>query len=163
MLTAVESLEEPARSLWGACTTREFDIGYNCGKAPGWFREHLTAATLARIAAAGAAVVITLYPMTDTEPANAAANILKKDKSIKKHLGKYTGHGYGRVHLPRLKQQLAEVEVTLLGSKGSVFVHCILALDDREEWIVKEILKKEEKYYPPAPGPDRDLAAPGGG
>ncbi len=34
MLTAVETLGEPARSLWAACTTRTFDVGYECGEEP---------------------------------------------------------------------------------------------------------------------------------
>jgi hypothetical protein len=62
MLTAIESLEEPARSLWTACTIREFDIGYDCGQEPEAFRQHLTATTLTRIAQVGGSVVITLYP-----------------------------------------------------------------------------------------------------
>lgn len=62
MLTAIESLDGPAKSLWAACTLREFDIGYDCGQEPAAFRQHLSAATLSRIAQAGGAVVITLYP-----------------------------------------------------------------------------------------------------
>jgi hypothetical protein len=50
MLTAIEALDEPSRSLWEACTIREFDIGYDCGDEPGRFIQQIKTATIARIA-----------------------------------------------------------------------------------------------------------------
>ncbi|GAB2600301.1 hypothetical protein [Spirosoma areae] len=61
MLMAIDALDEPSRKLWAACTSREFDIGYECGDEPRVFSQHLSTAILARIAAVGARVVITLY------------------------------------------------------------------------------------------------------
>ena len=145
MLTAIESLEEPARSLWANCTLREFDMGYDCGEAPNAYRQPLTATTIARIAAVGASVVITLYPQVDTESIEAAVKILKKDKSIKSHIGKYTGYGYNYTGLPSLKKGLAEVKVNLVGNKGSVYVHCRLKLSSQVAWVLGEIIKKEER------------------
>lgn len=62
MLDAIEALDEPLRNLWQACTIRVFDIGYDCGEEPWGFNQQLATATLARIAAVGAALMITLYP-----------------------------------------------------------------------------------------------------
>ncbi len=62
MLTAIEALDGPSRNLWESCTIREFNIGYDCGDKPWAFNQQISAATLSRIAAAGAAIVITLYP-----------------------------------------------------------------------------------------------------
>lgn len=78
MLTAIEALGEPARSLWAACTSRDFNIGYDCGDEPWAFSQQLLPETLARIAAVGAGLVITLYPVIDTEAVAAAVAIFKK-------------------------------------------------------------------------------------
>lgn len=144
-LTAVESLDEPTRSLWASCTLRQFDIGYECGQEPEQFMQILTTATLSKVAAISASIMITLYPQIDIKPVDAAVEILKKDKSIKSHMGTYKGYGYKRVYLPLQKQQLAEVQVTLHGNKGDIYVHCRMELDDQEQWRLKEIIKKEEK------------------
>lgn len=62
MLTAIETLDQRSRELWSACTSREFNIGYDCGDEPWAFNHALTAPTLARIAALGISLRITLYP-----------------------------------------------------------------------------------------------------
>jgi hypothetical protein len=62
LLSAIESLDGQARELWSACTSREFNIGYDCGDEPWAFNHQLTPATLARIAALGVSLRITLYP-----------------------------------------------------------------------------------------------------
>lgn len=149
MVTAIESLDEPVGSLWAACTLREFDIAYECGDEPVEFSQQLSTATLSRIVSIGAAVRITLYPVIDTAPIDAAVDILKKDKSIKGHIGKLTGHGYHQVHWPSSKKDLAEVKVTLSGTKGSVSVHCKMELNNQEEWIVKQIIEKEDRLHSP--------------
>ena len=64
MLAVVESLDEPLRAVWSGCTLREFDIGYDCGNKPWAFNQGLTSVLLGRIAAAGASLRITLYPLT---------------------------------------------------------------------------------------------------
>ena len=66
MLAVVESLAEPLRSVWAGCVRREFDIGYDCGGGPGAFQHGLSSHLLARIAAAGASLRITLYPPEST-------------------------------------------------------------------------------------------------
>jgi hypothetical protein len=146
MLTAIEALEEPARSLWAACTLREFDIGYQCGDEPREFNQQLTSDTLARITAAGATIRITLYPVIETDYSQAAVEILKKDKSIQRQIGsRYPGYHYHSEDLPSLKEALAEVKVTLIGKKGSLYVHCLMELNKQEEWTLKAILKKGER------------------
>jgi hypothetical protein len=50
------------RNLWSACTTRVFDIGYECGEGPLSFHNNIAPSILARVAAVGASLRITLYP-----------------------------------------------------------------------------------------------------
>lgn len=61
MLMAIDGLDEPSRKLWASCSSREFDIGYECGDEPRVFSQHLSTTILARIAAVGARDVLTLY------------------------------------------------------------------------------------------------------
>ena len=62
ILTAVESLPPDAMKIWSACTVREFNLGYACGDEPWAFTNQLTSPTLARMAALGASLRLTLYP-----------------------------------------------------------------------------------------------------
>ena len=62
LLKAIETLDNDSRELWLACTSRELNIGYECGDEPWAFNHQLTAATLARAAALGISLRITLYP-----------------------------------------------------------------------------------------------------
>jgi len=62
MLNAIESLDDASRALWNGCSKRELNIGYDCGDEPWAFNQGLTNQTLARAAAAGASLRITLYP-----------------------------------------------------------------------------------------------------
>jgi hypothetical protein len=64
MLAAVETLDPPLRSAWAGCSLRVFRIGYDCGKEPFYFRQELSAGTLGRLAAAGAANHALLRPRT---------------------------------------------------------------------------------------------------
>lgn len=61
-LSVIESFDGQTRELWSACTSREFNIGYDCGDEPWAFNHQLTPATLARMAALGISLRITLYP-----------------------------------------------------------------------------------------------------
>lgn len=144
-LTAIEALDESSRSLWVACSSRDFDIGYDCGDNPRAFYQQLSAATIARMAAAGAGLVITIYAVIETDAVEAAVGILKKDKQIRRHTGKYDGHGTYHTDSSSVKKNQAEVKVILYGKKGSVFVHCLMELTMEGEWGLKEILKKEER------------------
>src|SRR5262249_41954692 len=56
MLAVVESLPEPVRLTWAGCSRREFNIGYDCGRAPRAFNQGLSAELLGRIAAVGASL-----------------------------------------------------------------------------------------------------------
>jgi hypothetical protein len=67
VLAAIEALDPRSRELWSACTSRELNIGYDCGDEPWAFNHQLAAATLGRIAALGISLRITLYP-ADTAP-----------------------------------------------------------------------------------------------
>ncbi len=64
MLDAIEAIDGPAKTLWAACSKREFNIGYDCGDEPWAFNNGLSHATLSRIATLGASLRITLYPQT---------------------------------------------------------------------------------------------------
>ncbi len=61
MLAVVESLDPHTRALWDGCSRREFDFAYDCGVKPSAVRHDLSAGTMARLAAAGGSLRITLY------------------------------------------------------------------------------------------------------
>lgn len=61
LLAAVEALDPPARAAWDGCSRRVFDLGYDCGTRPFSVRHDLSAGTLARLAAAGGLLRLTLY------------------------------------------------------------------------------------------------------
>lgn len=73
MLLAVESLDAPLRSAWAACSLRVFDIAYDCGLEPFAFRQGLSAELLARLAAVGGTLRVTLYSDPETNPAERCA------------------------------------------------------------------------------------------
>ena len=58
----LENLPPEARQLWDRCCTRIFDIGYESGDHPRSFRSILHPETVARVAALGAAIMVTIYP-----------------------------------------------------------------------------------------------------
>ena len=62
MLAVVESLNGPLRLAWEACTLREFNIGYTCGRVPWAYNEVLSPEIVRRVAEAGASLRVTLYP-----------------------------------------------------------------------------------------------------
>jgi hypothetical protein len=62
LLAMVESLPAPLQVIWSRCETRDFNIGYDCGRRPWAFNQGLPHSILARIAAVGASLRITLYP-----------------------------------------------------------------------------------------------------
>ena len=62
ILSILDSLPESARSVWQACHERTFDIGYDCGDEPWGFQQEISNMTLARIAALGATLRVTIYP-----------------------------------------------------------------------------------------------------
>jgi hypothetical protein len=62
MLDAIEAIDGDAKELWGECTKREFNIGYDCGDEPWAFNNGLSSRTLHRMASLGASLRITLYP-----------------------------------------------------------------------------------------------------
>ncbi len=62
MLAVIESLGEPVRRIWWACTRREFNIGYEGGSEPRSFNNGLSSRTLRRMAEVGVSLGITLYP-----------------------------------------------------------------------------------------------------
>jgi hypothetical protein len=67
MLTVVESLGEPFSLGWRACTKRECNIGYACGREPWAFSHELPTQLLRRIVDVGASLRITLYPLSDQD------------------------------------------------------------------------------------------------
>ena len=75
LLAAVEGLDPPARAAWAGCSQRVFDLGYECGTRPFSVRHDLSAGTLARLAAAGGTLRVTLYALdpSDVRPAEPSA------------------------------------------------------------------------------------------
>ena len=62
MLDAIEAVDGKAKELLDACSTRELNIGFDCGDEPWAFNTGLTGSTLKRMAAVGTTLRITLYP-----------------------------------------------------------------------------------------------------
>jgi hypothetical protein len=62
LLTAIEALPAPAAADWRACTLRELNIGYDCGRMPHAFNQGLPNPLLRHMADAGVSLRITLYP-----------------------------------------------------------------------------------------------------
>ena len=69
MLDAIENMPPDATSIWQNCSSREFNIGYDCGDTPWGFTNAISNHTLMRIANAGASLGITIYPATREESA----------------------------------------------------------------------------------------------
>jgi hypothetical protein len=61
----IEQFPPDIKSLWEACCTRIFDIGYESGSRPQSFRSELRASTLQRVANIGAGIIITIYPIPE--------------------------------------------------------------------------------------------------
>ena len=59
----VEELPEDVRRIWDGCCSRVLDVGYDSGTSPQNFRSQIRAATVRRVAAIGASIVITIYPL----------------------------------------------------------------------------------------------------
>ena len=61
----VENLSKEVREIWEGCCSRVFDIGYESGPSPQNFRSEIRTSTIQRVAAIGASIVITIYPLSD--------------------------------------------------------------------------------------------------
>jgi len=66
-LAAVEALDPPERAAWAGCSQRIFDPCYDCGTKPFLVRHDLSAGTLARLAAAGGSLRLTLCALDPSE------------------------------------------------------------------------------------------------
>lgn len=66
LLEVIEALTPEHMALWSRCTVKEFNLGYQCqcqcGTEPRPFTRGLSSEVVARIAAVGASLRITLYP-----------------------------------------------------------------------------------------------------
>ena len=60
----VEELPTEARAIWDGCCSRVMDVGYESGISPQNFRSEIRASTVQRVAAIGASIVITIYPLS---------------------------------------------------------------------------------------------------
>lgn len=67
MLSAIETLDPSTRAAWDGCSQRIFDVAYDCGTMPFSVRHDLSAGMLARLAAAGGALRITLYAVDPSD------------------------------------------------------------------------------------------------
>lgn len=74
LCSAIERLDAANQALWQSCTTREFNIGYDSGEKPWAFHQSIGPATLARIAALGASLRITIYPESSGESRDDVEN-----------------------------------------------------------------------------------------
>lgn len=64
LLDGIEALPEPLRMTWNACSRRDFNMGYEVGAGPRTAEYSLPPDLLARIAALGAMLTVTIYAMT---------------------------------------------------------------------------------------------------
>jgi hypothetical protein len=64
----VEALPKEAREIWDGCCSRVLDIGYESGTSPRNFRSEIRPSTIQRVAAIGASIVITIYPLLAEKP-----------------------------------------------------------------------------------------------
>lgn len=67
----VEQLPEPARRLWDEATKRDFNFGFDSGLEPHWSHWTLSAESVARVAAIGGSITMTVYAVP---PDDLAAN-----------------------------------------------------------------------------------------
>jgi hypothetical protein len=61
----VEQLPKEVREIWEGCCSRVLDVGYESGMSALNFRSEIRAPTIQRVAAIGASIVITIYPLSD--------------------------------------------------------------------------------------------------
>ena len=61
----VEELTKEAREVWDGCCSRVMDVGFESGTSPQNFRSEIRASTVQRVAAIGASIVITIYPLSN--------------------------------------------------------------------------------------------------
>jgi hypothetical protein len=73
MLKVIETLTPPLQSLWAGCSKRDFNIGFDGGYEPRSAEYTLASGLLARIAAVGASVTITIYAVVEEEPSRLSA------------------------------------------------------------------------------------------
>lgn len=66
ILKLLEGLTPELRQLWDTCELRAFDFGFRCGFAPRPYFVDLTSGTLGGIAAVGASVRISIYPIEES-------------------------------------------------------------------------------------------------
>lgn len=62
LLDVIEALVPEHRAMWSRCTVKEFNLGYECGTEPRPFTQGVSSKVVARIAAVGASMRITIYP-----------------------------------------------------------------------------------------------------
>ncbi|MEM7182460.1 MAG: hypothetical protein AAF518_16215 [Spirochaetota bacterium] len=62
LLDTIDSSSPKHKAIWENCLSREFNIGYECGKAPWGFQNALSPNTLKRLADANSSLKITIYP-----------------------------------------------------------------------------------------------------
>ena len=61
----VEQLPKEVRDIWAGCCSRVLDVGYESGMSALNFRSEIRAPTIQRVAAIGASIVITIYPLLE--------------------------------------------------------------------------------------------------
>lgn len=58
----VENLSSEARNGWDRCVSRVFDLGFQGGTSLQCYRTELRVATISRVSAIGAGIIVTVYP-----------------------------------------------------------------------------------------------------
>jgi hypothetical protein len=61
MLTAIDPMDDDDRRMWHQCTTRDFNVGYDCSATPTTLTDTIPLALLADMARTGSSLTITLY------------------------------------------------------------------------------------------------------
>ncbi len=62
---SIENLSPKARDVWNSCRIRKFDAGFESGNFPENFQSEIRADIIKRVAALGASIAITIYPIND--------------------------------------------------------------------------------------------------
>jgi hypothetical protein len=74
LLTVIESMPEQLQTDWLKCSSREFNIGYDCGDEPWAFNHSISCELLGRMAKTGGTLRITLYPDRTSDSESGTGN-----------------------------------------------------------------------------------------
>ena len=66
-LSLIDGLSPAARKLWDNCRKREFDVGYDSGDVPKYFKSILSKESVESIARVEGSIAISIYPVLNED------------------------------------------------------------------------------------------------